>query len=331
MEIGLTYDLRDAYLALGYSEEETAEFDRADTIDAIEEALLHHGYAVRRIGNIRSLVGSLASGERWDMVFNIAEGLAGFAREAQIPALLDAYGIPYTFSDPLTLSLSLHKGMTKHIVRSLGIPTPDFTVVDTTKDISEVKLSFPLFAKPVAEGTGRGINAASKITSRKEMDQVCRRLLETLRQPLIVEAYLPGREFTVGVTGTGEDAVAIGVAEISLKDHAEQNAYSYVNKERCEELVEYRLVDDPEAMKAAEFALAVWRGLGCRDAGRVDFRSDGDALPNFMEVNPMSGLHPTHSDLPILCSMKGIAYHRLIGMIMDSAWKRYNNVLGGTP
>ena len=329
MNIGLTYDLRDAYLAVGYSEEETAEFDRADTIDAIEEALLHHGYAVRRIGNIRSLVGRLAAGERWDMVFNIAEGLTGFGREAQIPALLDAYRIPYTFSDPLVLSLSLHKGMTKHIVRSLGVPTPDFVVVDTPKDISKVKLSFPLFAKPVAEGTGKGINAASKITSQKELEWVCRRLLEALRQPVIVETYLPGREFTVGIAGTGNDAVALGVTEVFLGNHAEQNAYSYVNKERCEELVEYRLVDDAEAMKAVEFALAVWHSLGCRDAGRIDFRSDGGALPNFMEVNPMSGLHPIHSDLPILCSLKGIAYHHLIGMIMDSAWKRCNNALGG--
>ncbi|MDO9585541.1 MAG: hypothetical protein Q7I93_03545, partial [Syntrophales bacterium] len=274
MNIGLTYDLRDEYLAAGYSEVETAEFDRADTIEAIEVALLHHGYAVRRIGNIRSLVGRLAAGERWDMVFNIAEGLAGFGREAQIPALLDAYRIPYTFSDPLVLSLSLHKGMTKHIIRSLGIPTPDFVLLDIPEDISKVKLPFPLFAKPVAEGTGKGVNAASKITSQKELERVCGRLLEALRQPVIVETYLPGREFTVGIAGTGKDAVALGVAEIFLKDQAEQNAYSYVSKERCEELVEYRLVDDAEAAKAVELALTVWRGLGCRDAGRVDLRSD---------------------------------------------------------
>jgi D-alanine-D-alanine ligase len=328
LEIGITYDLRDDYLSAGYSEEETAEFDRADTIDAIEEALLHHGYAVRRIGNIRSLVRRLAAGERWDMVFNIAEGLVGFGREAQIPALLDAYRIPYTFSDPLVLSLSLHKGMTKHIVRSLGIPTPYFVIVETKEDISDVNLPFPLFVKPVAEGTGKGINAASKITSKKELEEVCRRLLEKIRQPVIVETYLPGREFTVGIVGTGKDAVALGVAEVSLKDNAEQNAYSYVNKERCEELIEYRLVNDTEAMKAAEFALTTWRGIGCRDAGRVDLRSNDDGIPNFMEINPLSGLHPLHSDLPILCSLKGIAYRHLIGIIMNSAFMRCNSATG---
>ncbi len=328
MEIGLTYDLRDDYLAEGYSEEETAEFDRADTIDAIEEALLHRGYAVRRIGNVKSLVGCLAAGERWDMVFNIAEGVEGFGREAQIPALLDAFRIPYTFSDVLTLSLALHKGMAKHVARSLGIPTPDFIVLDAPEDIPKVKLPFPLFAKPVAEGTGKGVNAASRITSPAELDNVCRKLLETLKQPVIVETYLPGREFTIGIAGTGKDAAALGAAEIFLGKDAERNAYSYINKERCEELVEYRPADDPEAMEASELALTVWRGFGCRDAGRVDLRSDANGKPNFMEINPLAGLHPLHSDLPIICTQNGIAYRELIAMIVDSALKRLSSTCG---
>ena len=323
LDIGLTYDLRDDYLAEGYSKEETAEFDRSDTIDAIEEALVYHGYAVRRIGNIKSLVKRLAAGDRWDMVFNIAEGLAGFGREGQIPALLEAYRIPYTFSDSLVLSLTLHKGLTKHVIRSLGIPTPDFAVLQTPDDFSKLRLPYPLFAKPVAEGTGKGVSAASKISSPEELDQAWRRLTDEFRQPIIVETYLAGREFTVGIVGTGKTARALGVAEIFLKDCAEQNAYSYVNKERCEELVEYRLADDAAAAKAEEIALAAWRELDCRDGGRVDLRADSWGQPYFLEINPLSGLHPLHSDLPIICSLKGISYHQLIGMIMDSAWKRH--------
>lgn len=326
--IGITYDLRDDYLAAGYTKEETAEFDRLDTIDALEEALLHHGYSVRRIGNIRSLVECLAAGERWDMVFNIAEGLHGFGREAQIPALLEAYGIPYTFSDSLVLSLTLHKGMTKDVVRALGIPTPDFAVVKTIEDLPHLRLPFPLFAKPVAEGTGKGVNAASKISSIESLETVCRNLLEKFQQPVLVETYLPGREFTVGMVGTGPEAVALGVAEVLLKDNAEQNAYSYVNKERYAELVEYRLVDDPAARQAGDVALAAWRGLGCRDGGRVDLRADAAGQPSFIEVNPLAGLHPQHSDLPIICTLKGIRYHQLIGFIMDSAWKRQGRPRG---
>jgi len=322
MMIGITYDLRDEYLAEGYTVEETAEFDRADTIDSIDKTLQDLGYTTCRIGNIKSLTKRLATGERWDIVFNIAEGMKGFGRESQVPAILDAYGIPYTFSDPLVLSLTLHKGMTKHIIRDLGIPTPDFALVERECDIEKITIPLPLFAKPVAEGTSKGITAASKITSRQELAHLCRSLLSTFHQPVLVERYLPGREFTVGIVGTGEDTVSIGVMEVHLNEHAENEVYSYTNKEYCEELVEYRLANDPMAEMARETALAAWRGLGCRDAGRVDLRADDHGIPHFLEINPLAGLHPTHSDLPIICTLAGLSYHRLINMIIDSALKR---------
>jgi D-alanine-D-alanine ligase len=322
MIVGITYDLREQYLAEGFGEQETAEFDRPDTIEAIERTLQDLGYPTDRIGNIRSLAARLVQGDRWDLVFNLAEGLRGYGREAQVPALLDAYGIPCTLSDALVMSLTLHKGMTKHVVRDLGIPTPDFAVVAREQDIATVDLPYPLFAKPVAEGTGKGISPSSKIHDRNELVQACRSLLAGYSQPVLVEAYLPGREFTVGITGTDEDAACLGVVEVILKECAEQNAYSYLNKEECEIRVEYRLVKDPVAARAAEVALAAYRGLGCRDAARVDLRSDAKGLPNFMEVNPLPGLHPEHSDLPILCTLAGIPYRELIGRIMKAATSR---------
>lgn len=319
MRIGITYDLRDAYLAEGYGEEETAEFDRPDTIEAIEQTVAELGHERDRIGNVRDLVSRLAGGDRWDLVFNIAEGARGFGREAQVPAVLDAYDIPYTFSDPLVLSLTLHKGLTKHVLRDLGIPTADFAVVESESDIGTVELPFPLFAKPVAEGTGKGVRPESKIQSRSELNSVCRELLAKYGQPAIVERFLPGREFTVGIVGTGRLAAAIGVLEVVLRREAERHAYSYVNKERCEELVEYRLAEDRTAKRARKLALAAWRGLGCRDAGRVDLRADASGMPNVMEVNPLPGLHPEHSDLPILCTLRGISYRELIAGIVHSA------------
>ena len=177
MRIGITYDLRAEYLAAGFGEEETAEFDREDTIGAIDQALVDLGYETDRIGNIKNLTSRLAAGERWDMVFNIAEGLEGFGREAQVPALLDAFQIPYTFSDPLVLSLTLHKAMTKRVVRDLGIPTPDFFVIEKASDLDKVDLALPLFVKPVAEGTSKGITAASRITSQSKLVSACMHLL----------------------------------------------------------------------------------------------------------------------------------------------------------
>jgi len=323
MLIGLTYDLRDDYLNAGFSREDTAEFDSEDVILGIEEALGALGYRTERIGNIRGLIRKLDRGDTWDLVFNIAEGLRGFGREAQVPSLLDAYDIPYTFSDPLVLALTLHKGMTKRIIRDLGIPTPDFRVVETRSDAERVNLPLPLFAKPVAEGTGKGIDAASKISRKEDIVPVCRGLLSRFKQPVLVETFLSGREFTVGIAGTGEKACPIGVMEVLLRQEAEQGAYSFLNKEQFEDLVDYRLVEDPEAKKAERVALAAWKGLGCRDGGRVDLRSDEAGIPNFIEVNPLAGLHPVHSDLPILCYLAGVTYRELIKMIIDSAEERF--------
>jgi D-alanine-D-alanine ligase len=322
MKVGITFDLREDYLARGYGEEETAEFDRLDTIEAIEGTLTDLGFQAEPIGNIWALAPRLVAGERWELVFNIAEGLRGFAREAQVPALLDAYDIPYTFSDPMILALTLHKGMTKRIVRDLGLATPDFAVVEDESEIEAVSLPYPLFAKPVAEGTGKGIDAASKVADREGLTQVCGRLLAQFQQPVLLETYLPGREFTVGITGTGREAVSIGVMEVLLLKEAERAGYSYANKKNYEDVVAYRLVEDEAARQVEEVALAAWRGLGGRDGGRIDLRADADGAPHFLEVNPLPGLHPVHSDLPILARLGGMSYRELIGRIMASALKR---------
>jgi D-alanine-D-alanine ligase len=322
MRVGLTYDLRETYLAEGYGLEETAEFDRPDTIDAIEAALAKLGFETDRIGHVRQLAARLVAGDRWDFVFNIAEGLDGIGREAQVPALLDAWRVPYVFSDPLVMALTLHKGMAKRVVRDQGVPTAPFAVVETAADLAAIDLPFPLFAKPVAEGTGKGVTPASKATSAAGLRKVTRQLLQQFRQPVLVETFLPGREFTVGITGTGAKARSVAVMEVVLTANAEAEVYSYVNKEECDDRVVYRLVDDAEARAAAEVALAAWRALGCRDGGRIDVRSDGAGRPHFLEVNPLAGLHPEHSDLPIMCRLAGIAFDDLIGRIVDSALQR---------
>lgn len=322
MLVGLTYDLRADYRAEGYGEEETAEFDSPATIQALDEAITALGYRTARIGNVQRLVERLARGERWDLVFNIAEGLNGIGREAQVPAMLDAYGIAYTFSDPMVMALTLHKGLTKRVVRDAGIPTADFAVIESNADLDRIRLPYPLFAKPVAEGTGKGVTPASRITSADQLGTVCRDLLARYAQPVLVETYLPGREFTVGITGTGAAAQPIGALEVILKDNAEPGVYSYVNKEECEERVIYRLVDDALARESIAVALAAWRTLGCRDAGRVDLRTDSIGQVNFIEVNPLAGLHPTHSDLPILWEKAGGRYLDLIRQIVDSASTR---------
>jgi len=324
--VGITYDLREDYIKAGYSAEETAEFDHISTINAIDEALKNLSYGTTCIGNIKSLTAKLAAGERWDMVFNICEGMHGLGREAQVPALLDAYNIPYTFSDALVLALTLHKSFTKNIIRDNGLATPDFFLVRSISDVEKINLPYPLFAKPVAEGTGKGITASSKIKDSSQLREICAQLLNKFKQPVLVETFLPGREFTVGITGTGEKAEVLGVMEIILNKNAEKEVYSFDNKENYQGRVEYELAGGKIAEECGKLALAAWDILGCRDAGRIDVKLDCAGIPNFLEVNPLAGLRPIHSDLAIICDLQKIPYIDLIRKIMDSAMVRMEKV-----
>ena len=320
MRVGLTYDLRDDYRALGgFSEAALAEFDSPETIDALAGALEANGCRVERIGHIRNLAARLVAGESWDLVFNICEGIAGRNREAQVPALLEAYSIPYVFSDPLTLSVTLDKAVAKRLVRDAGLPTTPFAVIESDADARACSLTFPVFVKPLAEGTGKGCERASKAGDRKALLSAARSLRARFNQPAIAEPFLPGREFTVGVVGNGAAARIIAVLEIVLLQNAEPEVYSFENKELCESRVEYRLADDDEARAAGATALAAYRTLGCRDGARLDLRSDAAGVPQFLEVNPLAGLHPTHSDLPILATLAGMPYQQLIGEILQAA------------
>jgi D-alanine-D-alanine ligase len=322
MRIGLTYDLRSDYLKEGFSEEETAEFDKESTVEAIERELHFLGHSTERIGHILNLTKSLVEGKRWDFVFNISEGLYGIGREAQVPAILDAYSIPYTFSDPLVLALTLHKGMTKHVIRDCGIPTPDFIVLESAKDIKNVDLPYPLFIKPNAEGSGKGIGYNSKVNNLEELKATCADSWKEKIIPLIVETYLPGREFTVGILGSGEESFSVGAMEVLFRSNAQESVYSYDLKTNYEQYIDYAL-PEPEIMSSCcEMALRAWKALGCRDGGRIDVRLDANGVPNFIEVNPLAGLNDITSDLPILARMNGYDYSFIIKTIIDSAIKR---------
>jgi len=323
MRIGLVYDLRDDYRAMGYSDEQTVEFDSIDTIDGMAVALERLGHEVDRIGHGKKLAQRLVLGDRWDLVWSIAEGLRGRCREAQVPGLLEMYEQPYAFSDCTTLALALDKALAKRVVRDSGVPTAAFMQIDTGAEDVSGWTHYPAFVKPLAEGTGKGCELASKVATQAELINAARALVHRFGQPALVEAYLPGREFTVGIVGNGASARVVGVMEIFLKQEADQGVYSMRNKEESEELCYYEAGKDDVAKLAATRALAAYRALGCRDACRLDFRCDEDGAPVFMEANPIAGLHPTHSDLPILSGLNGISYDQLIALILEAAMDRY--------
>lgn len=322
LHIALTYDLKATYLELGYSEDECAELDSPVTVDALARVAESMGHRTTRVGHVKDLAARLVAGERWDLVINIAEGMHGIGRESQVPALLDAYQIPYSFSDPLVCALTLHKAMCKRVIRDMGINTAGFALVERESDLASVRLTYPLFAKPVAEGSSKGVTGRSRIGSASELRDTCLGLLEQYKQPVLVEEYLPGREFTVGIVGTGDRARVLGCMEVHLSERAEQGVYSSANKSDWIGKVSYTIATDAEAIASSELALSAYRGLGCRDVSRVDVRTDRHGNPAFIEINPLPGLNPEWSDLPFLCGYAGIAYDDLIRWILESAMER---------
>lgn len=321
MKIGLTYDLRSWYLDRGYSMEDTAEFDKQDTVDAIDTALRNMGFETESIGNCFQLIDALSAGKKWDLVFNIAEGLYGDGRESVVPALLDQYKIPYVFSGPVIMGISLNKHLTRLIVSAAGVPVSPGMIISELKDVERCNLAYPLFIKPVSEGTGKGITEKSLVTTESDLRKMVEYLLARFNQPALVEEYLPGREFTVGIIGSGDDATAIGGMEIECKDNL---PYSVEFKENYQIFCKYLPMASEFEDECKTVAIRVWKALGGVDAGRVDVKADRNGRLCFMEVNPLAGLHPVHSDLPILSNMIGIKYQALIEMIMRSAIKRHH-------
>ncbi len=323
LTIGLTYDLRNDYLEKGFDEQTVAEFDSHETIDALDATIRSLGYRTDRIGSAWSLCRRLSDGQRWDLVFNIAEGLFGRSREAQVPAILELHQAPYTFSDPLVCAATLDKAVAKRLVRDAGLLTAGFAVAREPGDLAGVELAYPLFVKPLCEGTGKGIDERSRIDDAEQLKRRVRELLLRYHQPVLIEEFLPGREVTVGVLGTGRDARVLGTMEIELRDPSQGGIYSYDSKERCEQLVRYFPMEKgPLRERVETLALQSYLALECRDAGRVDIRLDRSGQPCFMEVNPLPGLHPSHSDLPMIATQEGMPYAELIGSIITSALAR---------
>lgn len=319
MKIGLTFDLRSWYLDRGFSMEETAEFDKQETVDALANALKTMGHETDPIGNAFQLIEALAAGKRWDMVFNIAEGLYGDGRESVVPAILDQYKIPYVFSGPVIMGVSLNKHMAKLIVAGSGVPVSKGCLISDLQDLKNCNIEFPLFVKPVSEGTGKGITRRSLVNSNAELTEIVSWILKEFKQPALVEEYLPGREFTVGITGNGDDIKVIGGMEVICADNL---PYSVEVKENYEKYCKYKPLDPDIEEECRTVALGAWKALNAADAGRVDLKADSNGRICFIEANPLAGLNPVHSDLPILGRFYGIGYQQLIEMIVNAAIER---------
>ncbi|PYI24474.1 D-alanine--D-alanine ligase [Aspergillus violaceofuscus CBS 115571] len=305
---------------------------------AITAALQSHGHTVLPIPSIHALLAHLnPETPKWDLAFDITEGVYGPAREAQVAAVLEAHRIPRTFSDAATMALCLDKGRTKMVLEHFGVATAPFAVVhfDHVGDNEELSgeeilgqmrrsrhaetllgpRRWPLFVKPLAEGSSKGIALGNRVASDEELVRVVNVLRAASPSSLgvLVESFLPGREFTVGILGTGADAWVVGVDEIKSKSSDDWNG-------EADEVKVTR--EDKEADSACETALRAWTALRCRDGGRVDVRMDGAGVAHVMEINPLAGLLPSWSQLPLIAEHNGVSFEEMIDHIVQSALKR---------
>lgn len=323
MKIGFTYDLRSKHQPDKDSPSDYyGEYESDETVAGITEALVSLGHEVIQIGNISALTNFLAEGKSVDLVFNMAEGRYGRARESQVPSLLEAHQIPYTFSDPLTLAICLDKGLTKSILKSAQIPTPAYQILEPNTPV-KTNLAYPIFLKPLYEGTSKGISEKSILYTETELISRTKWLWTEYKQPVLLEKYLPGREFTVGIVGTGKNARVLGMMEVLLKD--KKKVYGFSQKEDYAHLVSYKFeIESTLEDKLSKMALASWRTLECRDGGRVDIRLDEKGNPQVLELNTLPGLHFRDSDLPIIARSIGMSFATLLDEILSHAIKRMN-------
>jgi D-alanine-D-alanine ligase len=325
MKVGITYNLKKDFLRQENQPIDLLEeFDAEETVDAIRDVLETDGHEVIKLGGDTGLIDRLKK-TPVDMIFNIAEGLLGRNREAHIPALLEYLNIPYTGSDPLTLSVTLDKSMAKRIVVSEGIPTPHFKKVEKIEDLKDLHLKYPLFVKLCYEGSSKGVRSDSKIMDARSLEEKAEWLFRTYGSPLLVEEFVRGPEFTVGILGN-ENPTILGVMQIEIKGSPPDEAiYSLEVKREWEKRVFYYCPPsiDPLLLKEiGEVALRTYRVLECRDVSRVDIRVGEDHIPYFLEINPLPGLSPVYGDLPIMAGRMGWDYGRLVKTIFHHALKR---------
>lgn len=343
LRVGLIYNLK-YNVEAGHDApaDALAEYDSVETIQALKNALLAGGYEVILLEADETLVDTVRQAAP-DICFNIAEGIRGDSRESQAPALLEMLGIPYTGSKVLAHAISLDKAATKRIWRDFGLPTAPFQVLSRGDEPLDRQLSYPLFVKPVHEGTGMGIDGQSVVHDETGLRRQARWVIQTYHQPALVEGYLPGREFTVGMIGNtlspGEKRWnglynergfhVFPVLEIDAHVGAGQGLYNAASKSYNpgEEGAPLYLcpANIPAILEVElkQMAVAAFEAIGALDLGRVDFRLGEDGSPYLLEINTLPGLNPVVSDLCIMAQAEGMPYTDLINEILYLAAGRY--------
>ena len=329
MKIGLAYDLKDTVISTPSGPEDALEeYDSPETLDAIATVLEELGHSIVKLGGGKEFITGIIQ-NNVDFVFNISEGLGNHkSREAQIPSILEMLDIPYSGSDPQCLAICLDKPLTKILVTMAGIRTPKWQLITDHTKLKEIKyddLPLPAFVKPAYEGSSKGIRIGSKAETAVRTAEIAAELLERYEQPVMVEQFIAGDEVTVGMVGNSPPKL-LGIMRVLPRQGNTDFIYSLEVKREWEQLVDYECPaqlepDITEEIKNA--SLKVFKALGCRDFARLDFKLSLEGIPYFLEINPLAGLNPKSSDLPIMANKLSWTYQALISTIFNAALQRY--------
>ncbi len=324
--VGLTYDLKSDYeFKEGDPPDANAEFDHPSTIEVIAKAIESQGFKVKKIGNVANLLEKIDHLGA-DIVFNISEGVAGRNRESQVPILLEMAGIPFVGSDALTLGLTLDKIMAKKIFIAEGIPTPKFFTIKSVEELMNTDhCKFPLIVKPRFEGSSKGLSEGSRVENMEELKKQAEFVLNTYKQPALIEEFISGQEFTVAIVGNGQPE-ALPVVQIKIDGRLQLNDKFYTFARITSDRLEYicpAKVSAEMSKKLSDLALKTYNAVECRDFGRVDFRVDGDGKPYVLEINPLPSLS-TEDVFMLVAKAVGVTYNEMVGKILKSALGRYN-------
>ena len=322
--VGLTYNVKSEYVFKpGDPPDANAEFDHDDTIGVIEDAIRTGGHEVVRIGNARQLLERLDLAKSVDLVFNIAEGDEGRNRESQVPIILEMLRVPFVGGDGLTLGLTLDKILTKKILISESIPTPKFAELTDPEQSWKIDLAYPLIVKPRYEGSSKGVRKTSLVGSSQELAQQAKWLIDTYRQPALVEEFIEGREFTVAIIGN-DPPEAQPVVQIKIEGTLELGRlfYAFEHIRSGADYVCPAPIGEDLRQALETVALKTYLAVECRDFGRVDIRVDRSGQPYVLEINPLPSLS-TEDVFMFVAKAQGLTYEAIINKVVDAALVRH--------
>ncbi len=341
-KVGLAYDLVNLDCLNGQPIDCVAELDSEETIQAIETAIESAGYEVVRLEANEDFVDKLRASHP-DIVFNVAEGMHGDCRESQVPAMCEFYRIPYTGSGVLTLAMCLNKAITNQVLTCSNVLVPPYQVFNSRDEMLQLGDEFPLIVKLLHEGSSMGLSRKSIVDDENALREQVDFVINTYHQPVLVQKYIIGREFTVGVLGN-RDPYTLPITEVTFKDpfgivtfYPDEEVLPMIERTCGKGFMEdlkRRYIPkkticpadiSPElAERINRTVINAYKAMKCRDWARIDLRMGANDKIYVLELNPIAGIAPGYW-LPNSAEVAGLNYESFINTILDIAWERVHS------